>query len=262
MPLVDDIDVRERTYTECRDVLHQEEVDELNAAIAQSSRGKQPVVDRLVARAYLRRVLAEYPTMTASPCDLVFSRNKHGKPELVCGDAPSPIRFNLTHTRGVVGVAVSTENAIGIDVEAQARETREMKLAQKYFSQDELAVLQDIPPGPERRSMFVRIWTLKEAYVKAIGRGIGAHPGMSSFGFVLDIAHQQIDFRPSDKEPCTRDCWFFQLVEPLPGYVGALCAEGGHTVHTFTTHHLTSEPVLTGHHMPLLAQSSPCHPIQ
>jgi phosphopantetheinyl transferase len=142
MPLVDDIDVRERTYTECRDILHREEVDELNAAIAQSSRGKQPVVDRLVARAYLRRVLAEYPTVTASPCDLVFCRNKHGKPELVCGDAPSPIRFNLTHTKGVVGVAVSTENAIGIDVEAQARETREIKLAQKYFSKDELAVLQ------------------------------------------------------------------------------------------------------------------------
>lgn len=142
MPLVDNIDGRERTYQACRDILHQEEVDELDAAIAQSSRGKQPVVDRLVARAYLRRVLAEYPTMTTSPCDLMFSRNEYGKPELVCGDAPSPIRFNLTHTRGVVGVAVSTENAIGIDVEAQARETREMKLAQKYFSEDEVAVLQ------------------------------------------------------------------------------------------------------------------------
>lgn len=142
MPSIDCVDGRERMYIECRDILHKSEVDELSAALVQSSRGKQPVVDRLVSRAYLRRVLAEYPTLVGSPCDLVFSRNNHGKPELVCGDAPSPIRFNLTHTRGVVGVAVSTDKAIGIDVEALARETREMKLAQKYFSKDEVAVLQ------------------------------------------------------------------------------------------------------------------------
>ena len=109
--------------------------------------------------------------------------------------------------------------------------------------------------------MFVRIWTLKEAYVKAVGRGIGASPGMSSFGLVLDLGHQHIDFRPSNKEPRGRDCWFFQLIEPLPGYIGAVCAKGGHTVHAFTTPHLTSQPV-TGQHMPLLAQTSPCHSIQ
>ena len=38
----------------------------------------------------------------------------------------------------------------------------------------------------ERARRFVRLWTLKEAYVKAVGRGIGARPGLQGFTVSLD----------------------------------------------------------------------------
>lgn len=43
----------------------------------------------------------------------------------------------------------------------------------------------DCPEGEERAQHFVRLWTLKEAYVKAVGRGIGARPGLSAFSVSL-----------------------------------------------------------------------------
>ena len=39
--------------------------------------------------------------------------------------------------------------------------------------------------GSERALQFVRLWTLKEAYVKAVGRGIGARPGLKAFSVSL-----------------------------------------------------------------------------
>lgn len=40
--------------------------------------------------------------------------------------------------------------------------------------------------GSERALQFVRLWTLKEAHVKAVGRGIGARPGLKAFSVSLE----------------------------------------------------------------------------
>jgi phosphopantetheinyl transferase len=88
------------------------------------------------------------------------------------------INLSISHTQGLVALAMAPEEqAIGIDVEAWARPLRLQKLLAATMSQEDAQWCQ-MQPAPEQA--FIRHWTLKEAYLKALGRGIAADlPGLS-----------------------------------------------------------------------------------
>lgn len=125
------------------------------------------------------------------------------------------------------------------------RPGNELKIARRYFSEAEVAAIERETDEEARRNLFVRMWTLKEAYVKAIGRGIGAPPGLSSFGFDLvhgDDGDQSIVFRPGDNEPGRHSAWSFRLLAPADGTLAALClkrdsTDQGHAPTIVATQH-------------------------
>lgn len=120
-----------------------------------------------VAQAHLRRVLAGLTG--AQPEQVRFRFGRHGKPFLPGG--PS---FNQSHSEERIMIAVATEGRLGIDIE-ETREVRHMlALADKNFAADESARLRSAPI-PERRVLFFRLWTRKEAFLKALGVGL-THP--------------------------------------------------------------------------------------
>jgi len=249
------------SYLPCKTLLDPvNEVGRLDKAV---ELGNQIEVGSLVARAYLRLVLSQYMGGSLAPRDLNFSRNEYGKPELK-NHGDSDITFNLTHSHGIVGVAVSRGRGIGLDVEAQNRRTKkidEMKLANRYFSKEEIEMLTALPPGGARQLLFVQLWTLKESYVKALGRGIGASPGLRSFGFHLCTINKAIEFFPSEKEPQYDTPWSFTLLEPLPGYIGAVCSGSHANMSMYMSSSLTSSSSIhTMDHrsvpVPVLASSS------
>ena len=90
---------------------------------------------------------------------------KLGKPSLA--ERPD-LHFNLSHAEGVTACIVS-DSECGIDCEC-VRPCR-MRVAKRAFSPQENARLENAE-GEERDMLFFRIWTLKEAYVKALGTGI------------------------------------------------------------------------------------------
>ena len=101
-------------------------------------------------------------------------RGEHGKPAL--REYPD-IRFNLSHADGIAACIVS-EHECGIDCE-RVREYRP-NVARRVFTPEELAVFESAPES-ERDLLFFRLWTLKEAFVKAVGRGL-SYP-MNTVGF-------------------------------------------------------------------------------
>ena len=222
----------------CQGLLEQDEeaaelhraIDDILHAIQHDSNSQKMMagqkVNRLVARAYLRHVLSQYPPYF-SPDQIQFERNEYGKPRIVVdGEKVHNINFNVTHSNRAVGVAVSLgmDVDVGIDVEAKDRSTRridELRLAKRYFSKSEMDMMDRISAGEDRRLFFVQLWTLKEAYVKALGRGIGAPPGLRSFGFQLDLAGKTIHLEAGEQEPQGKT-WSFGLFEPVSGCVGAL----------------------------------------
>ncbi len=75
---------------------------------------------------------------------------------------------------------------VGLDCEPRARAARlgALRVARRRFSPAEVAALERLPPGRARDAAFLQTWTLKEALVKATGRGISATPG-SLNGFTV-----------------------------------------------------------------------------
>lgn len=135
----------------------------------------------LTARLMVRAILSRYRP-AVSPRDWRFESDIHGKPEIIYNDNPlPPLYFNVTHTDGLVAVAVSESGQIGVDSERVDRPLDHLNLARRFFATVEADALQN-SLETLRPELFYRIWTLKEAYVKAIGKGL-AH-GLDSFWFL------------------------------------------------------------------------------
>jgi len=133
----------------------------------------------LQARALVRSVLAGY--LQQQPAILQFMLNQYGKPQLQ--QQPLPLHFNLSHTHGLLVLAVSADTEVGVDVEAVNREVEPLALAERFFAPAETALIK-AQSADSQRDCFFRLWTLKEAYVKA--RGLGLQLGLESFAFHFD----------------------------------------------------------------------------
>jgi 4'-phosphopantetheinyl transferase len=124
-----------------------------------------PLLQRrfVVARSRLRALLGRH--VGCDPRRLVFVLNEHGKPRLA--DHPG-VHFSLSHSQDRALLAVSDGPEIGADLE-MVRPVDHLDLSRRYFHPDEVAAIER---QEDPRLAFFRIWTLKEAVVKAIGLGL------------------------------------------------------------------------------------------
>jgi 4'-phosphopantetheinyl transferase len=135
----------------------------------------------LVARALVRTVLSRYASVP--PEAWGFTPNRYGRPEITSpADAP-PLRFNLSHTSGLVACAVAWDQEIGVDVEHVGRPGSYVDLARRYFAPSEAARVEALP-AEQQQEAFFDYWTLKEAYIKA--RGMGLALPLADFAFCLE----------------------------------------------------------------------------
>ena len=133
----------------------------------------------LVTRALIRTSLSAY--YPVDPADWRFSKNGFGKPEISHPDSTLPIRFNLSHTDGLIICGIARDYDIGVDVEDIQRTTRAaFNSLSSYFSSQEIEALGKLPPEQQKQRFF-DYWTLKESYIKA--RGAGFSIPLHKFGF-------------------------------------------------------------------------------
>ena len=97
--------------------------------------------------------------------EIVFATGPNGKPEL---QGSTDVHFNISHS-GEWVVCALAPFPIGIDVE-RLRPVNP-GLAERFFTPFEFASLQALQPD-ERTVKFIELWTLKESFLKAIGRGL------------------------------------------------------------------------------------------
>ncbi len=176
----------------------------------------------LVTRALVRSVLSFYADI--APQDWRFSKNTHGKPEIIPPTADFlPLRFNLSHTEGMVVCAVMLEQDIGVDVEYCQRQHAGLEIAKRFFSPLEYQDLLKLESA-QQVSRFFDYWTLKEAYIKACGQGISIPLDHFSYQFI----HQnkiQIQFvAQRDDHP---ENWQFFLSSPSVNHRLALAIHQG-----------------------------------
>jgi phosphopantetheine--protein transferase-like protein len=118
----------------------------------------------LLGRTLLRRGLSEYYSF---PFDIKIEIGSGGKPFLAGQDVPY---FSISHSHEKAVVAFA-EKPVGVDVEKIVEHSRETLLAmgQKVFSDNEMSLLRNAANVQE---CFTRMWVIKEAYVKATGKGL------------------------------------------------------------------------------------------
>jgi len=107
-----------------------------------------------------------------------FETAPGGKPRVSRRAGPC---FNLSHCDGLVACAASRDVELGVDVEPLARRAP-LDLAPRYFAPEEERWLRSLPAAEQPRG-FLRLWTLKEAFIKATGRGLAQHLHDFAFSF-------------------------------------------------------------------------------
>ena len=157
----------------------------------------------LVTRAISRLVLAQYTTTQAS--QLTFKRNQHGKPELI--NNKENLRFNLSHNNELIIIGVCIEDDIGCDIENPLRKVNIEPLTRRYFSKQEHNELCELTSEIQQQRFF-EMWTLKEAFVKATGVGIGL--GLDTFYFNKTLSENNINIIFNDHYPLDKNqSWQF-----------------------------------------------------
>lgn len=171
-----------------------------------------------VAHVLLRGLLSRYAGV--GPADWVFAAGPHGRPEIAAPlEWAGRLRFNLSHTRGLVACGLARERDIGVDVERSGRAAHVLGVARRFFAPAEVDAVLAAVEEPERRRRFFEIWTLKEAYIKA--RGLGLSLSLQSFAFHVDATGPRLLRTPGDDDPAG---WQFEVSHRKTGHVLAVAA--------------------------------------
>lgn len=148
------------------------QADALYTCLSQSDRNYIDTVTapnrraiRIVQLALRRLLLNEWASIPLS--DIDFEYGEHGKPFLP--QYPS-IHFSISHTDHYWAIAISKNLPVGLDIESIDRSCNMTALANRLFHPKELAQFNTLT-GSEKTAYFYTVWTHKEAYGKATGKG-------------------------------------------------------------------------------------------
>jgi len=157
----------------------------------------------VTARESLRQVLGRY--LQREPDAIAFEYGTRGKPRLRDGS----LHFSLSHSGDWGLIAIATRE-IGVDLE-QVRPRPALQLARRFFSDCEAAAIARAPAA-DRDRIFLRMWTIKEARLKATGVGL-----------VGSLARVAVDLSCPGRCPGEPD-WTIREVAIADGVIGAIAA--------------------------------------
>lgn len=187
-------------------------------ALARRMRSARRRREFLVCRGALRRILAG--ALGIEPLAVPILEGAHGKPALAPRggrSAPGLLGFNVSHAGERFVVAVAGGMEPGVDIERVRARRNLSGLARRFFSpaeQEALAAASD----PLRA--FYRVWTRKEAVIKADGRGVAI--GLDRFAVNAGEPPALLEARWAGAAPDEAARWSLHSLEAGPGYTAAL----------------------------------------
>jgi 4'-phosphopantetheinyl transferase len=189
--------------------------DELRRA--QSMRREQIRERYLQTRLCVRRFLGQQLGKPAE--QLSFGRTEAGKPFLM----NEHLHFNISHSHDFLALVCCNSAPAGVDMETISDQRQWSAIASRYFHSDEVTWLNSLP-HPQGRDSFYRLWTLKEAFFKALGTGISA--GLDKVRFQL--TDRRITMRAEQLDQQPQHWQFFQWRWQAPeegeaGYLALAC---------------------------------------
>ncbi len=195
----------------------------------------------VIGRGMIRHLLSHSCEGVVEPQAIRFSALPHGKP-IVSEPHEARRAFNVSHTNGLVigslapsdsALAIDAETGdtlLGVDVERLDRRS-DSAIAERYFSKPEVEYVRSQSGEATRQFAFLRIWTLKESFIKAIGTGL--RTPLADFAF-RDIDSDSPWIEMLDPRLQSDVAWKFFPISPRPGFIAAV-ALGCQSVETTAT---------------------------
>ena len=133
----------------------------------------RPRREFVLSRSAMRQILCCF--LKCRNEQLSFETNAHGKPIPLVDGVLANASVNLTHSgnHGLVGIASGGQ--LGIDLEVPVERPNVEGIGQMVFTDNEQSELARAS-GNEKLNLFYRLWTLKEALIKALGTGFSLNP--------------------------------------------------------------------------------------
>jgi 4'-phosphopantetheinyl transferase len=172
----------------------------------------------IAGRGLLRVILGHY--LNANPAKLEFVYGGQGKPMLGGAFATTGLHFNFAHSEGLGLLAISPVGAVGVDVECIRPLNDVDRLVNRFFSPREIAAFQKVPVY-ERSLAFFRLWTRKEAFLKATGEGIAHSLDQVEVSFLSDESAELLHLPRHLGQVAN---WHSHDLAPASGFVAALVA--------------------------------------
>ena len=169
---------------------------------------------------FLRLVLAHY--LAVSPGSLIFDAKEGLKPSL-SSLISSFLEFNLSHSGGRVLVGVSQNLPLGVDIEWVRSGLPVESLARRVCTRHEYDQLMTLS-GSEQLEAFYSCWTLKESFIKAIGKGLSFPLDGIEVDFMQLSAFERKDIKI---EGVMGSSWFFYPLDAGFEYKAAVCTLPG-----------------------------------
>jgi len=166
------------------------------------------------------RMLVRHALAHVTPCEpqeLVFTSDNLGKPYVIAPPVATKWFFNLSHSGRLIACVVR-DRPVGIDVESQNRELAGLLHSNFLFTENEVKWITSRAERIKQRA--TALWTLKEAYLKAIGLGL-------SFP-MADVRFRQhkCQFNVYPNAAVTSLDWYCRLLSPFPNYWLAISGKG------------------------------------
>ena len=170
----------------------------------------------IIMRATLRERLAGWLGVTAM--EVPLTEAAQGKPVLAMREPRW--EFNVSHSGEAGLIAFAWDRAVGVDVEAHRANFDSPELGRSYFSSGECAAL-DRAPASERLRWFFTLWTRKEAFLKATGRGLSFPLDQFS---VTAPPYEPPRLIEIEGETDSERCWRLWNIDVGPGFSATLAA--------------------------------------
>lgn len=171
----------------------------------------------LVAHVQTRAILGA--ELGVVPSEIRYAFGPKGKPSLAWPER-SGVEFNLSDSGDLALLAISRSAPVGVDVEFIKPMPDLAAIAASHFAAEERETLLALPDA-EQLGAFYRIWTRKEAYIKAVGTGL-SH-GLDRFAVSVGPAAPRFVHLDGDTARAAR--WSLINVPTFGPYLGALAVE-------------------------------------
>ena len=174
----------------------------------------------IMRRGILKQIIAKY--LAIEPKNLLFEYNRFGKPFLIGDSLKHDFRFNMSHSKNIALYCIGYQKDVGIDIEYIREDFEFQQIIDRFFSPRAPDFLQKLPTD-KRREAFFRIWTRKEAVLKALGKGVSFPMQM------VNVPYNRSNFTiriNSVGDQCKESSWYVQDVFPDNNYIASIAIEG------------------------------------